>query len=63
MRLSSLISSNLDAILIDWVAFARSQLPAAATMDEAALLDHDQFARDTELRLPGFSLRKGKSLQ
>lgn len=40
MRLSSFISSNLDAILRDWVAFARTQFPAAAAMDEAALLDH-----------------------
>jgi signal transduction histidine kinase len=43
MRLSLFISSNLDAILTDWIAFARSQLPAAATMDEAALLDHGKL--------------------
>jgi signal transduction histidine kinase len=43
MRLSSFISSNLDAILVDWVAFAREQLPAAASMDEAALLDHGRL--------------------
>jgi signal transduction histidine kinase len=43
MRLSSFITSNLDAILIDWVAFARSQFPAAAAMDEAALLDHGRL--------------------
>ena len=43
MRLSSFISSNLDAILVDWVAFARTQFPAAATMDEAALLDHGKL--------------------
>jgi signal transduction histidine kinase len=43
MRLSSFISSNLDAILVDWVAFARVQLPAAATMDDAALLDHGKL--------------------
>jgi signal transduction histidine kinase len=40
MRLSRFISNNLDAILVDWVAFARGQLPAAANLDEAALLDH-----------------------
>ena len=43
MRLRSFISNNLDAILVDWVAFARDQLPAAANMDEAALLDHGRL--------------------
>lgn len=43
MRLSKFISENLDAILVDWVAFARSQLPAAADMSEAALLDHGRL--------------------
>ena len=43
MRLSSFISSNLDAILTDWVAFARAQQPAAATLDDAALLDHGRL--------------------
>ncbi len=40
MRLADFISNNLDKILVDWVAFARGQLPAAASMDETALLDH-----------------------
>ena len=40
MRLSDFISGNLDAILADWVVFARSQQPAAAHLDQAALLDH-----------------------
>lgn len=40
MRLASFISSHLDSILVDWVAFASNQLPAARHMDEAALLDH-----------------------
>jgi signal transduction histidine kinase len=43
MRLSTFISGNLDAILVDWLAFARDQLPAAAGMDEAALLDHGRL--------------------
>ncbi len=43
MRLARFISDNLDAILVDWVAFAREQLPAAANMDEAALLDHGRL--------------------
>lgn len=40
MRLYDFISGNLDAILVDWVVFARSQQPAAANLDQAALLDH-----------------------
>lgn len=40
MRLSQFITRHLDAILSDWVAFARTQFPAAAAMDEVALLDH-----------------------
>jgi len=43
MRLASFITDNLDAILVDWVAFAREQLPAAANLDEAALLDHGKL--------------------
>lgn len=43
MRLSSFITSNLDSILTDWVAFARHQEPAAAGMDERALLDHGKM--------------------
>lgn len=40
MRLSSFIAGNLEAILSEWVVFARTQLPAAATLDEKGLLDH-----------------------
>ena len=43
MRLGRFISANLDAVLVDWVAFARDQMPAAANMDEAALLDHGRL--------------------
>src|SRR5688572_21398124 len=43
MRLSKFISDNLDVILVDWVAFAREQLPAAANLDESALLDHGRL--------------------
>jgi len=43
VRLSSFITANADAILVDWVAFARRQLPAATGMDEAALLDHGKL--------------------
>ena len=43
MRLARFITENLDAILVDWVTFAREQLPAAASMDETALLDHGKL--------------------
>jgi len=43
MRLARFIRENLDAVLVDWVAFARDQLPAAAHMDETALLDHGRL--------------------
>ena len=43
MRLSNFISTNLEPILVDWVAFARNQLPAAADMDERELLDHGKL--------------------
>ncbi|HUG21916.1 sensor histidine kinase [Piscinibacter sp.] len=43
MRLSKFIIDNLDAILVEWVAFARDQLPAAANLSEAALLDHGRL--------------------
>lgn len=65
MRLSSFITSNLDAILIDWVAFARGQFPAAATMDEAALLDHGRLILEviaSDMRRPqGDYERQAKS--
>jgi signal transduction histidine kinase len=43
MRLASFITANLDPILVGWVDFARHQLPAAADMDEKALLDHGRL--------------------
>ncbi|HEX6973534.1 MAG TPA: RsbRD N-terminal domain-containing protein, partial [Vicinamibacterales bacterium] len=65
MRLSSFITSNLDAILRDWVAFAREQLPAAATMDDVALLDHGRLILEdiaSDMRQPqGDDERQAKS--
>ena len=65
MRLSSFISDNLDAILVDWVAFARDQLPAAANLDEAALLDHGRLILQeiaSDMRRPqGDEERQAKS--
>jgi signal transduction histidine kinase len=46
MRLSAFIASQHQAILVDWVAFARQQLPAARDMDEVALLDHGRQILD-----------------
>jgi signal transduction histidine kinase len=43
LRLSTFISHNLDAILADWVAFAREQAPKAANLDVAALQDHGRL--------------------
>jgi signal transduction histidine kinase len=43
VRLARFITSNLDPILADWVAFARTQEPAASHMDERALLDHGKL--------------------
>jgi signal transduction histidine kinase len=43
MRLSTFIDQNLDDILRDWVSFAAQQLPAAASMDVTALLDHGRL--------------------
>jgi signal transduction histidine kinase len=65
MRLSKFISDNLDAILVDWVAFAREQLPAAANLDEVALLDHGRLILEeiaADMRRPqGDDERQAKS--
>jgi signal transduction histidine kinase len=43
MPLSTFITQNLDAILVDWVAFARELQPPGADLDEVALLDHGRL--------------------
>lgn len=43
MRLYDFISSHIDAILVDWVAFAREHQPAAGNLSELALLDHGRL--------------------
>ena len=43
MRLADFITHNLDAILVDWVTFARAQFPDDSPLDEAALLDHGKL--------------------
>lgn len=40
MRLAPFIERNLEPILQEWEAFARTLLPAAGSMDPAALRDH-----------------------
>jgi signal transduction histidine kinase len=42
MRLADFILQNMEAILVQWEAFAASQLPAAARMTPLALRDHAQ---------------------
>jgi len=54
MKLSAFIKDNLDAIVADWEAFART-LPAGQTMTALALRDHSReilqaIAGDMELR-------------
>ena len=39
MRLSDFIAANIDPIVAEWVVFARTRLPAAASMSELALAD------------------------
>ena len=51
MNLHTFINANMDAILKEWEAFARTLLPSAATMDALALRDHakpilEEIARD-----------------
>jgi signal transduction histidine kinase len=40
MKLSEFIVGNMEEILVEWEAFARTTLPAAETMDSLALRDH-----------------------
>jgi signal transduction histidine kinase len=42
MRLADFILRDLEAILIEWEAFAATLLPAAADMDSQALRDHSE---------------------
>ncbi|AXF06292.1 sensor histidine kinase [Paraburkholderia hospita] len=42
MRLADFIRDDMDAILLRWEEFARTQLPAAADMRSMALRDHAQ---------------------
>jgi signal transduction histidine kinase len=65
MRLSKFITDNLDAILVNWVAFARELAPAAANLDEVALLDHGRLILEeiaADMRRPqGDDERQAKS--
>jgi hypothetical protein len=42
MRFSVFIEENLDAIVAEWEAFARTLRPAATTMSDLALRDHSR---------------------
>jgi signal transduction histidine kinase len=53
MRFSAFISGQLDEIVCEWGAFARTMLPSAKTMSELALRDHGRaillaIAKDME---------------
>ena len=39
MRLADFIAANLEPILADWEAFARTHIPAGEAMDVAGLRD------------------------
>ena len=39
-NLSDFLRANIDKIMVEWEAFARTLLPSAATMDSVALRDH-----------------------
>lgn len=55
MRLADFIESNYEPILAEWVAFAKTCGPAAATLDTTALRDHAQQMLQTivaDLRTP-----------
>jgi hypothetical protein len=40
MRLAPFITTQMEAILAEWEAFAASQLPAGVTMNSLALREH-----------------------
>lgn len=40
MRLSQFIKDNIEPILVEWEAFARTLIPPAASMPVAELRDH-----------------------
>ena len=40
MRLADFIATNLEPILVEWEAFARTHIPAGEAMDVAGLRDH-----------------------
>ncbi|CAN7367392.1 HAMP domain-containing sensor histidine kinase [Pseudoduganella sp. LjRoot289] len=47
MRLSSFITQNLEGILVEWEAFARTQGPSATHMSSLALRDHAKLILTT----------------
>lgn len=67
MRFSTFIRNNLQAIIADWDAFARTLFPAARTLSKAALRDHSReillaICDDME-RLQTEAERSAKSMQ
>ena len=43
MRLSQFIRDNIEAILADWEAYARTLIPPAETMSVESLRDHAEL--------------------
>ena len=67
MKFSTFIRNNLQAIIADWDAFARTLLPAARTLSKAALRDHSreillEICDDMERR-QSEAQRSAKSMQ
>jgi signal transduction histidine kinase len=63
MRLADFIATDLEAILVDWEAFARTHIPAGGVMDVAGLRDHaaDMLqAVSADLRRPQTEHQRGE---
>lgn len=64
MRLADFIVHEMEAILVEWEAFASTQLPAAASMKSLALRDHaEQILRAIALDLRTDQSRQAQALK
>jgi signal transduction histidine kinase len=63
MRLADFIAANLEPILVEWEAFARTHIPAGEVMDVAGLRDHAADILKTvaaDLRRPQTERERGE---
>ena len=63
MRLADFIATNLEPILAEWEAFARTHIPAGEAMDVAGLRDHAADILKTvaaDLRRPQSERERGE---